>query len=419
GIKRDLYTQEILSSLEGVNKIISIFGIRRSGKSYILRQIAKEISKLKDSSNVLYVNFEEMKFPTNLNKDFLINVYEAYKEFIQPKGKPLIILDEIQEVKFWEMFVRSLHERNEANIIISGSSAKLMAEEFESILAGRCINFEILPLSFKEFLIFNNIEISERDILLKSSLFKKLIIEYLKIGGFPEIVLEKNEEKRKRIVESYWETIIIKDIEKRYKIRADEYLRAIGRFLISNPSSLVNIRNISKTLETPLKTTERFVKYFQIVRMVEFIKRFSFSVKTQEKSPKKVYLMDISFFTLLGFRFMENLGRIMENCVAIELLRRKNYLYNNSEIFYFKDYQQNEVDFVLKEGLKIKQLIQVTYASSKDEIEKREIKALIKASNELKCKDLLLITWDYEDEIKVKGKKIKCLPLWKWLLLPR
>ncbi|MEM5779450.1 MAG: AAA family ATPase [Candidatus Aenigmatarchaeota archaeon] len=174
GIKRDLYTQEILSSLEGVNKIISIFGIRRSGKSYILRQIAKEISKLKDSSNVLYVNFEEMKFPTNLNKDFLINVYEAYKEFIQPKGKPLIILDEIQEVKFWEMFVRSLHERNEANIIISGSSAKLMAEEFESILAGRCINFEILPLSFKEFLIFNNIEISERDILLKSSLFKKL-----------------------------------------------------------------------------------------------------------------------------------------------------------------------------------------------------------------------------------------------------
>jgi predicted AAA+ superfamily ATPase len=106
----------------------------------------------------------------------------------------------------------------------------------------------------------------------------------------------------------------------------------------------------------------------------------------------------------------------MENLVGVELLRRKSYWYKGMEVFYWKDYQQNEVDFVLKEGLKIKQLIQVTYASSKDEIEKREIKSLIKASELLKCKDLLVITWDYEDEIKAGSKKIVFKPLWKWLI---
>jgi predicted AAA+ superfamily ATPase len=106
----------------------------------------------------------------------------------------------------------------------------------------------------------------------------------------------------------------------------------------------------------------------------------------------------------------------MENLVCVELFRKKSYWYKNTEIFYFKDYQQNEVDFVIKEGLKIKQLIQVTYASGKDEIERREIKSLIKASELLKCKDLLIITWDYEDELKADNKIIKCLPLWKWLL---
>jgi predicted AAA+ superfamily ATPase len=111
---------------------------------------------------------------------------------------------------------------------------------------------------------------------------------------------------------------------------------------------------------------------------------------------------------------MENFGKVMENLVAIELQRKfKKPVF---EVFYFKDYQQHEVDFVIKEGLKVNQLIQVTYASSKDEIDKREIRALVKASELLKCEDLMIITWDYEDEIKVNNKTIKCLPLWKWLL---
>jgi predicted AAA+ superfamily ATPase len=139
-------------------------------------------------------------------------------------------------------------------------------------------------------------------------------------------------------------------------------------------------------------------------------------LKEQFIAPKKIYCIDTGLGNVIGYKLSENKGRQIENLVAIELLRKISYKIGNFEIFYWKDYQQHEVDFVIKSGSDINQLIQVTYASSKDEIDKREIKALIKASDLLKCKNLLIITWDYEDEIKANNKTIKCLPLWKWLL---
>ena len=144
--------------------------------------------------------------------------------------------------------------------------------------------------------------------------------------------------------------------------------------------------------------------------------RFSFKIKNQTIAPKKVYCVDTGIINSVAFKFSENLGKLMENLVAIELLRRKSYWHPDLEVYYWKDHQQREVDFVLKEGLKIKQLIQVTYSSGKDEIERREIKSLLKASEELRCKDMLLITWDYEGKEKIKGEEIKFMPLWKWLL---
>ena len=150
--------------------------------------------------------------------------------------------------------------------------------------------------------------------------------------------------------------------------------------------------------------------------MFFILERYSLKLKEQFSAPKKIYCMDNGLVNAISFRANERLGKLMENLVAVELLRRKKYWYNSSEIYYWKDYQQNEVDFVLKEGTQIKQLIQVTYASSKNDIGEREIKGLIKASNALICKDLLIITWDYEDMINIGNKIIKCMPLWKWML---
>jgi hypothetical protein len=414
GIERGAYLNSILSYLSGVNKMIGLYGIRRSGKSFILRQISKKFSEANSKENVLYINFEETRFPSMLDKEFLLKIIDAFKEIVKPSKKPLIILDEVQEVDGWERVVRSLHEKDKARIIVSGSSSRLMAEELETLLSGRTINIEAFPLSFKEFLQFKNIE--EKDMLLNKEKRMSALNQYLEQGGFPETVLETNEEKKREIINSYWDTIIIKDIEKRFKVRKGAELEAVARFVASIPSSLISFRKISLSLGIPLKTVERFFKYLEIARLINSIKKFSWKVIEQERSIRKIYLTDISFFTFSGFKFSKNIGKICENTVAIELLRRKED--KGRKIYYWKDNQQREVDFVIKEGMKVRQLVQVqvTYASSRDEIEKREIKALLKASEELRCKNLLCITWDYEAEERIKGKGIKFLPLWKWLL---
>jgi predicted AAA+ superfamily ATPase len=415
GIEREMYTNKIKEFLfSPLNKIISVYGVRRSGKSFILRQISKFLSEKYGAKNCLYINFEEVRLEKTL--ETLLKAYEGFLEIVRPASKPFLILDEIQEVEGWEKFVRSLQEKNEAKIIVSGSSSKLMSEELASLLSGRDIPIEIFPLSFNEFLNFNKISIkSFEETLINKSLLIKSLREYLEFGGFPEVVIEKNENTKKEILKRYFETILVKDVKKRFKLRESDYLEKLGIFYLTNAASTISFNKLSKVLKIPTKTVERFSKFIAISRMIFFLEKFSFGARERIVSPLKVYSIDTGISNAIGFKFMENFGRSMENLVAIELQRR--FKKPNFEVFYFKDYQQNEVDFVLKEGLELKQLIQVTYASNKDEIEKREIKALLKACELLKCKDLLIITWDYEDEIKIKNKKIVFKPLWKWLLL--
>ncbi|MCD6590163.1 ATP-binding protein, partial [Candidatus Woesearchaeota archaeon] len=406
------YTNTITRYLKGVNKIIGVIGIRRSGKSYILRQIAKIYSDILGKENVLFVNFEEMNFPTRLDKDFLIKIIETYKEILKPKNQPLIILDEVQEVKEWERVVRSLHEKDKARIIISGSSSRVLSQELSTLLSGRLLNIEILPLSFTEFLTFKNA--NREEIKLNKEKRRKLFLEYLEFGGFPEIVLETDKEKKREILQNYWETIIIKDVERRFRIRKSENLDTIARFLTANPSSSINFRKMSRSLGIPLKTVERFSKYLETVRLVNFVKRFSWKIKEQEKAPRKAYLTDIAFFNLRGFKASKNYGRVFENIVAIELKRRKK------EFYYYKTNDGYEVDFIVKEGNKINELIQVSAVNDKKEVNHREIRALLHAQKELNCKNLTIITDNYEsiedmEWFKIRGK-IKFTPLWKWLI---
>jgi len=413
GISRKIYTKKIYEILfSETNKIISIFGVRRGGKSFILREVSKYLVEKFGAKNVLYINFEEVRLEKTL--ETLLDAYYAYLEIIRPTMKPFLLLDEIQEIIGWEKFVRSLNEKNEAKIIVAGSSAKLMSEEFATLLAGRDIAIEVFPLNFFEFLEFKGFPINsyEEAVIYKTEVLRKLR-EYLEFGGFPEVVLEKNENIKKEILKRYYETILIKDVKSRFKLRESGYIEKLTNFYLTNISSQISFNKLSKILNIPVKTVERFSKFVSTSRMLFFIEKFSFGARERLASPLKVYSIDTGISNVIGFRFMENFGKCLENLVAVELQRK--FGKPTYEISYWKDYQQHEVDFVIKQGLDIKQLIQVTYASSKDEIEKREIRSLIKASELLKCKDLFIITWDFEDNIKYDDKVIKILPLWKWL----
>ncbi|MCX8188222.1 MAG: ATP-binding protein [Nitrososphaeria archaeon] len=414
GRDRMFYLDRICGFLEGVEKVISVYGVRRCGKSFLLRQVAKRFSDKLGKDRVLYVNFEEARFAGNEVKA-LFEIYDAYKEFIRPSERPIVILDEVQEIKGWEKFVRSLHEKGEARLVVSGSSAKLMSEELATLLSGRDIPIEIFPLSFSEFLEFKGIELNdEKSVFIRKFEIIQRLREYLEFGGFPEVVLEDNVEKKKAVLKRYFETIIVKDVERRFNIREREKLEFLANFYITNISSPITFSSISKILRIPKKTVERFSLYLATSRALFFVSRFSPTLKEQEKAARKVYSIDTGMSNAVGFKIFENYGKMVENAVAIELLRR--FSTSPSTRIYYIKVNEKEVDFAVKEGLEFKQLIQVSYVSHVEEIPKREIETLLKAGLELRCNNLIIVTWDVDEQLKFGDKIIKLVPLWKWLL---
>jgi predicted AAA+ superfamily ATPase len=392
-IKRELKIGKISTDVASV-----ITGVRRCGKSILAFLLTA------DKPSV-YVNFEDERLQLKLEELNLI-----LEAIFSLKGEvEFIVFDEIQYIKGWEKFVsRILPTRK---IVITGSNARLLSKEFSTFLTGRHVDYNLFPFSFREYLLYKNFHPNiylTKDI----SRTKDLLIEYARIGGFPLTYKLGTS----FLAENYRD-IIERDVIQRYNVKYKTVLKELGRYYVSNATEEISFNKLKNILNVKsVQTIRDYSQYLSNAYLIFILERYSPKLKQQMIAPKKVYCIDNGIITTISFKISEDFGKLMENLVGIELLRRKSYWYKNIEIFYWKDYQQNEVDFVLKEKSAIKQLIQVTYASSKDEIEKREIKSLIKASELLKCKDLLVITWDYEDELRVENKIVKFIPLWKWLL---
>ena len=412
GTQRPFYLGK-LQKLLTAKQIIVITGARRSGKSFIMRQLAENIIQQEgiDKKNILMINLEDPRF-INLDVALLQKIYETYLEFLQPKGKHYILLDEVQEVEKWEKWVLMMQELKKAQIIISGSNAKLLSRELSTLLTGRHLSMQVLPLSFKEFLNFNGISQYQQALHRDEVAIRGLLKSFIENGAFPEVVLR---EQKKELLLTYFDDILEKDLIKRYKVRKTEKFKEVLKFYFSNVSSLITFRSLSKSLEVSAETVEKFSAYFETNYLLFFLKRFSFKIREQDKSPRKVYAVDVGLANTIGFRFSENIGRLIENIVFLCLLKKS--LTNPSfEIFYWKDERHKEVDFVLKDDIAIKQLIQVCWDLSDIKTRNREVDALLKSSAELQCDDLLIITNEDEKQEEIKGKKIKFVPLWKWLL---
>jgi len=412
GIIRNLYLEK-LKKFISTNQIIAITGARRSGKSFIMKQLAKKLTdEGLDKKQILIVNFEDPRF-TQLDSKLLQKIYETYLESLNPEDKPYIFLDEIQEVEDWERWVRMMHELGKAKIIVSGSNAKLLSKELSTLLTGRHIDLTIFPLSFREFLFFNNIEVKEElDIISKKIEINRLLKEYFEFGSFPEVALSP---EREQILLSYFDDVVNKDLVRRYRIRKPEKLKSLVMFYLSNISSQTTFNALRKHLSISTGTVEKFSNYLETVYLTFFLKRFSFKFKEQEKSPRKVYSIDTGLSNTIGLRFSQNIGKVAENLVFLELLRRK-ITNPKIELYYWKNERHQEVDFVIKDGISIKNLIQVCWDINKLNTKKRETGSLIKGLEELKLSEGLIITEEYEGEENIKDKKIKYLPLCKWLL---
>lgn len=386
------------------SQIKVIMGIRRCGKSILSYQLLKD-------KPFSYINFDDEKL-ANLTADDLNDVlevlYEVYGNF------KCVLLDEVQNITGWELFVNRL-QRQGFNIIVTGSNARLLSKELSTHLTGRHITLELLPFSFVEFLKYHNVNLKNIDLLptKERGLLKKKMEEYLSTGGFPEVV--KDPVNKNLYLQSLYSDILNKDIIIRYKIKFSKTLKDIANTLISNTASYVSFNKIKNIFN--LKSVHTALNYLSFLEesfLFFLVQRFSYKAKERIIANRKIYVIDTGMIDALSVNFSRDIGKIYENTVFLELIRRSSSA--KSEIYYWQDIYKNEVDFVVKEGNKIKELIQVCYDVGNYDTKKREVNALVKSGKELKCKKLLIITDDYESEEMIGGKRIKFIPLWKWLL---
>ncbi len=400
-IDREISKERLQKYLKHPN-VLALLGVRRCGKSVLSWQIYK-------NEKFAYINFDDERL-LDIKKDDLNRILQAFYELYGDFDK--IILDEVQNVYGWELFVNRL--RRTKKVIITGSNSQLLSGELSTHLTGRYIDFTLFPFSFREYLKYNDIEIGNEDYYStrKIAKIKKMLEDYFKLSGFPERYLIGRE-----ILVRIYGDIVEKDIVRRFHIKKKTALKELVKYLFSNLAREFSFRKMSKIVEVKdVHTLKNWVSAIENAYLGFVLTRFSPKIKEQIIAPKKFYVIDTGMVNAISFRVSEDKGRIMENIVALDLLRRKNYWNRDAELYYWKDHQQREVDFVIKKEDRVKQLIQVTYASDRDEIGEREFKSLIKASENLRCKNLLIITWDYEDEIVYENNKIYHIPLWKWLL---
>lgn len=396
-------------------KIVAIVGFRRVGKTYLLLHLINKLITSIPKEDMIYINFEDERIP--LKTEFLSNLMPVIKQTFKRRIK-FLFLDEIQNIPLWSKWVRRIYDTEKMNIFITGSSSKVSSREIPTELRGRCLEINLFPLSFNEFLKFQNITIDS--LALKYSENEKIklmnaIEEYIFYGGMPEVVLI-SEEKKLELLQEYYRTVLRRDIIERFKIKNEEGLSALVRLLLN--STYFSISKTYKNLksmdyEIGKGTIQRYLSSLENSYFFHPLMIISPKIKQQLQTSRKVYFIDNGFISSLSLKFSKNFGRLYENVVFLELMRR---FLNKAELFYWKNNFGKEVDFVVRENFIIKNLIQVCYELTKEDVEKREISALLSASKELKCENLTVITKDYEGEEKIKNKKIVFLPLWKWLL---
>ncbi len=412
GIGRSVYLDR-LEALMGSNQVITITGPRRAGKSYLMRQMARKLFEQGvKKENLLFVNFEDPRF-TSLDTKLMTQIFDVYKEFLSPTGTPYVFLDEVQEVEGWEKWVRMMHELKKAKIVVSGSNAHLLSRELGTLLTGRHLDLTVFPLSFQEFLAFNKMGVRvPLDVAGREAEINGLMRKYIESGSFPEVVLS---DKKREILLNYFEDLLTKDLLKRFRVRKPQVMKSLIKYYLSNAGNLTTFMSAERFLHASSDTIEKFAGYFEDVYLIFFLKRFSFKIKEQEKSPRKVYAIDTGLCNAVGFRFSENIGRLAENIVFITL-KRKQALNPQIELFYWKDVQHREVDFVVKDGLKVTRLIQVCWNMQDEKTKNRETRSLAKAMKELNISTATIITEETEGEENLNGNTVRLIPLWKWLL---
>ncbi|MGM5485428.1 MAG: ATP-binding protein, partial [Nanobdellota archaeon] len=376
GVRRDTG----LKILPGFASIIS--GIRRCGKSTLARQF------IKGRRPVYYLQFEDISLSDFELKDFN-KAEDMFRRRLGPKG--IYIFDEIQNVEGWERYVRQLVDNGE-KVIVTGSNANMLSRELGSRLTGRQITHELYPFSFNESLR-----------LRRKKAGPKAFDEYLKQGGFPEYLKQGDVD----ILRNLFYDVFYRDVLLRNDIRGESAVKTLMHYLLSNIGKEISYNKLRKIIGVgSTNTVIQFIEAFEQAYLLFTLKKYDHSLKKQMINPKKIYCIDNAIIRENSFSFSENMGRLLENTVFIELKRR------DKEIYYHKN--NHECDFLVREKDKVVEAVQVCHKLDSDNKD-RELSGLYEAMDSHGLDKGLILTHSQEDEISSEGRKAIIKPIWKWL----
>ena len=374
-----------------------ITGPRRVGKS------TQALLMLRNK-NFAYLNFDSQPlldaWDANLVMRMLDDVYPGYE---------YILLDEVQNLDAWDLWVSELYRLGK-NLVITGSNAKMLSSEMATVLTGKYLQVEMLPFSLEEFFDWNKIDLKALKPEQQTDA-SVLTDDYLRNGGYPEAVVSR--QLTRSYLDTLFDSIVWKDVAKRHNVRNTTDLNNLAMYLVSNFCNPVTANDLTEELGfSSVNTTKKFMDYLHEPYLFYFLPRYNNKLKLMKKAPRKVYVVDNGFVAAKAFALSENLGRLLENQVFIELIRRG---YDTDKtMFYYRSRNDKEVDFVLRKGPHIECLVQVCYDMSSTKTEKREVDSLVECAGELKCDNLVIVTNNDERTLEKDGYKIDVIPILKF-----
>lgn len=388
------YNQE---ELLGNPLIKLISGPRRVGKSTFALLLLK-------AKNFAYLNFDDSLLLEHWDEELVMRLLdEVYPQY------DYLLLDEVQNLQGWDLWVSKLYRRGK-NLVITGSNAKMLSSEMATVLTGRYLQIEMLPFSLEEMLEWHHINLHETQHGHNPEV-ALLMDDYLRLGGYPETLDARS--LTKSYLGTLFDSIIWKDVAKRHHVRNITDLNNLAMYLLSNFCNPYTANNLAEEIGmSSVSTINKFMDYLHEPYLFFYLSRYDNKLKLMKKAARKVYVVDNGFVCSKGFNLSENLGRLLENQVFVELLRRG---YDTEKtLFYYRSRNNKETDFVTRKENRVNQLIQVCYDLSSPKTEKREVDALVECAEELKCDSLVIVTYNEERTVEKNGHTVRLVPISKF-----
>lgn len=393
-------------------RIITLAGVRRSGKTFHLFNLMNQLkTNGVPNQQLLYFNFEDERL--DLSSQELDLILQAYQELFpsQKLADCYFFFDEIQEVEGWEKFISRMYASISQHVFITGSNAKLLSKEIATALRGRAITFEVYPLSFAEYVAIVSPGLNVHSSTDKAT-FINLFDRFMHQGGFPELVLQEDELKDK-VLQDYFNVMVLRDLIERYHISNSSTLKYFCKRVVGASGGEFSVNKIYNELKsqgyhTGKDTLYLYQEYVEAIYLNRFITKYSTSVVKAESSQKKCYVIDQGMGAALDYKLSQDIGRLLETTVALELLKQGKQI----------AYQQNgtECDFVVIEKGKVMTAIQVTTDLVDVKTKAREIKGLVQACLKYGLSEGVILTLDHTEQVIQDGVQINILPAWRYFL---